>query len=58
VVGLLVVCATASALLTQGSAYATGSTFTYVNHEQTYTVPAGVTSVTINAVGAGGARTR
>ncbi|HVC71202.1 MAG TPA: hypothetical protein VNC61_13180 [Acidimicrobiales bacterium] len=56
--GLLVVCATASALLTQGSAYATGSTFTYVNHEQTYTVPAGVTSVTINAVGAGGARTR
>jgi hypothetical protein len=59
VVGLLLASTTVTALLAaQGSAYASGTTFTYVNHEQTYTVPAGVTSVTINAVGApGGAGT-
>jgi uncharacterized repeat protein (TIGR01451 family) len=36
------------------AAYAAGTTFTYTGGEQTYTVPLGVTSVTIDAVGAPG----
>ena len=52
--GLLILSTTVSAVLLHDPAYAAGSTFTYSGGEQTYTVPAGVTSVTITAVGAPG----
>jgi uncharacterized repeat protein (TIGR01451 family) len=51
---LLVVSTTVTAVLLHDTAYAAGTTFTYQGGEQTYTVPPGVTSVTINAVGAPG----
>ena len=52
--GLLVLSTTATAVLLHDPAFATGSTFSYTGQEQTYTVPAGVTSVTITALGAAG----
>ncbi len=52
--GLLVLTTTVTAVLFHDPAFAAGSTFTYTGSEQTYTVPAGVSSVTVTAIGGAG----
>ena len=52
--GLLILSTTVTAVLLHDPAFAAGSTFTYKGYEQTYTVPAGVTSVTVTAIGGAG----